>query len=122
MAAKTKCPTCGAKNDIANHRCRICTAVINPDAAAPVVEEPVTPLGIDHFDAGEINRQIRPARERFGSGDGALAARLAAARGTSPEPLHDEAPAPAPTPAPTSGPVEYDDEPFDPDALFRDMG
>ncbi len=152
MAAKTKCPACGAKNDMANHRCRICTAVINPNAAAPPAEEPVTPLGIDHFDADEINRQIRPARERFGSDSGALAARLAAARGESPAPLRGgpdasfppESPfTPAPSfgaertfgqepafadPAPrastpaTSAPIEYDDEPFDPDALFRDLG
>ena len=147
MAAKIKCPACGAKNPVTNHRCRLCTEVINPNAAAPPPDEPVTPLGIDHFDAGEINRQVRPARERFGSGDSALAARLAAARaGSAPPVAADDlaagpdagepgftadasfgepgytVPVPRTASAPTAAPIAYEDEPFDPDALFRDMG
>ena len=136
MAAKIKCPACGAKNPVTNHRCRLCTEVINPNATAPPPEEPVTPLGIDHFDAGEINRQVRPARERFGSGDSALAARLAAARaGSAPPVAADDVegapeavepgfalPVPRTASAPTAAPIAYEDEPFDPDALFRDMG
>ena len=119
MAAKTKCPACGAKNDVANHRCRICTAVINPGAAAPTAEdEPVTPLGMDHFDPGEIDRQIRPARERFGSSDSVLAARIAAAQGSTAQPVDDDA---VDDLGVTAAPMEYEDEPFDPDALFREM-
>ena len=138
MAAKTKCPACGAKNPVEKYRCRLCTAVINPGAAAPVEEAPPTPVGVDHFDAGEINRQLQPVRERISSGNGALSARLAAARGPSTEPAGDVAPIgpdltfepayadplppPATTSTPTAAPIDYDDEPFDPDALFRDMG
>jgi hypothetical protein len=140
MAAKTKCPACGAKNPVDKYRCRLCTAVINPEAAAPVEEAPPTPVGVDHFDAGDINRQLQPVRERISSGNGALSARLAAARGTSTAPSAEVVPSdpdltfdpayadPVPpasttstTSAPTAAPIEYDDEPFDPDALFRDM-
>jgi hypothetical protein len=127
MASKIKCPACGAKNDSANHRCRICTAVINPGAErAPAAEEPVVPAGIEHFDPGDIARQVRPARERFGSAGGALSARLAAAgeAATSRPPAGMPPPppaAPAP-PAAAPNPAGYEDEPFDPDALFRDMG
>ena len=125
MASKIKCPACGAKNAAATHRCRICTAVINPEAAKPAaVEEPVTPLGIDHFDPGDIDRQVRPARERFASTGGALAARIAAAQGTSdggPD-LVDADLDLGPVATPTATPIAFDDEPFDPDALFREMG
>jgi len=136
MAAKIKCPSCGAKNDAATHRCRICTAVINPEAVRPAAsEEPKVPEGFDHFDAGDIARQVRPARERFTSTGGALSARIAAAGGPAAEPSTSEGPADdvaevapldlasplRPTAPPYAPPVEYEDEPFDPDALFRDM-
>ena len=93
MAAKIRCPGCGAKNDVAAYRCRICTAMINPGAAPPPAEEPPAPVGIDHFDAGDIARQVRPARERFTSTGGGLSARLAAAGGAEPERSTVEAPA-----------------------------
>jgi hypothetical protein len=32
MAKKVRCPGCGAKNDVGQHRCRVCTAVIDPSA------------------------------------------------------------------------------------------
>lgn len=32
MARKLKCPSCGAKNAADDRRCKICTAVLNPDA------------------------------------------------------------------------------------------
>jgi len=139
MAAKIRCPGCGAKNEVAAYRCRICTAMINPGAAPAPAEEPPAPVGIDHFDAGDIARQVRPARERFTSTDSGLSARLAAAGGAEPESPAVEAPAstgpdpvfadPGPefTPpmrprsaSPTS-PIEYEAEKFDPDALFRDL-
>ncbi len=118
MAAKIKCPGCGAKNDAAAHRCRICTAVINPGAERPAAaEEPAAPVGIDHFDSGDIARQIRPARERFSSAGSGLSARIAAA-GESPTgaPVSDSPAEQAPVEY-----IEHHDEPFDPDALFRDM-
>jgi hypothetical protein len=163
MAAKTRCPACGAKSPVANHRCRICTAIINPGAAAAVEEEPVAPAALDHFDPSQIDRQVRPAREHFGSSGGALAARLAAAQGDAPRPgtsspdaprpdgvvarpspgaaprpeidvgpmaavddpaasIDPLAATPVPPPAPPAvAPLEYEAEPFDPDALFRDM-
>jgi len=33
MAKKVRCPGCGAKNDVGRHRCRVCTAVVDPTAA-----------------------------------------------------------------------------------------
>src|SRR4051794_21103656 len=67
MGSKVKCPGCGAKNDAAAYRCRICTAMIDPDGAKPPVAEPTadpSPMA-DHFDAGEIQRQVQAPRERF---------------------------------------------------------
>ncbi len=82
MGSKVRCPACGAKNDAASYRCRMCTAVINAEAARPT-EEPasaeVAPMD-DHFDAGVIDRQLQPTRSKFGDDSGGLAARLAAAR------------------------------------------
>ena len=120
MAAKMTCPGCGAKNAGDSHRCRICTAVLNPGApegAAAAPDPPPAPLAaLDHFDADEINRQMQPTRTRFGSGGGGLSARIAAVHGDGAA-VEPSAAGPAPAPAPA-----YDaDEPFDPDALFREM-
>ncbi len=148
MGSKVKCPGCGAKNDAVNRRCRICTTVINLDA--PVVEaaspEPSSPM-VDHFDAGDINRQVQPARARFATGPSGLGARIAAAgngvTGSSAQPAEalrrrfssdsdlnlrkssqsadadDGGPCSS---VPTSAPIELAEERFDPDALFRDLG
>ena len=177
MGSKAKCPGCGAKNDAASRRCRVCTRVINPDAAEqgsgaaePVLPGPA-PVPDDHFDAGVIDRQLQPARSKFSDGSSALAARLAAARAvrapagssgdspaappapagsfgppdpTSPPPSAPwSAPAPSRAPGPdgsngfvplgadelgarpappTAPAIEFEAEPFDPDALFRDDG
>jgi hypothetical protein len=156
MGSKLKCPSCGAKNDLTSYRCRMCTAVINPDAAKPVEEEPAAPPPplADHFDAGEISRQIAPARTRFGAGPSGLGARLAAANGGQPperystpasvpslDPPPPDQPDPGPIGAPSESwnaepvsaweteepaapippPIVHDEEPFDADALFRDM-
>src|SRR5262245_49622417 len=32
MAKKTRCPGCGARNPVTQHRCRVCTTIVNPDA------------------------------------------------------------------------------------------
>ena len=126
---------CGAKNAADLRRCRLCTAVINPDipeaAEAPEAPAPAgTDVLADHFDAGQLDRQIQPAKSRFSGGSG-LGARIAAANGGQIPPtptFADQASAdpgladrPA-TPEPTAAPVEHEEEPFDPDALFRDMG
>ncbi len=122
VAAKTMCPGCGAKNDRDSRRCRICTAVLNPDApeAGRAVPEPEpAPLAaLDTFDADEINRQLQPARTKFGSGGGGLAARIAAANGGDAGP---QAPPPPGTAVPAPAAAYDVDEPFDPDALFREM-
>ncbi len=153
MGSKVKCPACGAKNDAASYRCRMCTVVINPEAAeaAPEPAAEAAPR-VDHFDAGVIDRQLQPARSKFGDDAGGLAARLAAARQAKAtnQPIHASAPpasgpevAPSVAPAgggavepfepvdlsemqsrtapPTAPPIEHEAEPFDPDALFRDM-
>ena len=133
MGSKVRCPSCGAKNDNASRRCRLCTAVINadiPEAAPEQLAATDSPLS-GHFDAGEIERQIQPARSRFGSGPSGLGARLAAANGGerpdrhSPTSAPDEPPGVPAEPnveqtgwAPAANP---DEERFDPDALFRDM-
>jgi len=152
MGSKTRCPACGAKNELTVRRCRVCTAIVNPDVpeGGPVVEEPVArPALDDHFDSGVIDRQLQSARSKFGGGSGALSARLAAANGgeipasyaiTPPtgapateaptsdapdEPISSHA---TPEPSyeapessyPAAEPAE--EERFDPDALFRDMG
>ena len=147
MGSKRRCPACGAKNEMTVRRCRVCTVVINPDVpeGGPVVEEPApAPALTDHFDAGVIDRQMQSARSKFGGGSGALAARLAAANGGALPSSYAIAPTPAgstpaapdasearvaPSPpereAPLSGawePAPPDEEPFDPDALFRDLG
>ncbi|MGZ4710996.1 MAG: hypothetical protein ACXWBN_19830, partial [Acidimicrobiales bacterium] len=75
MGSKVRCPGCGAKNDSSSHRCRICTNVINAEAVARNEEVPApsaTSVLDDHFDADEINRQIQPARSRFGGETGGL--------------------------------------------------
>jgi hypothetical protein len=41
--AKVKCPACGAKNNADDRRCRVCTAVINPDAPQADDRKPVAP-------------------------------------------------------------------------------
>jgi hypothetical protein len=129
-------------------RCRVCTVVINADVPenGPAVEEPVArPALDDHFDAAVIDRQMQSARSKFGGGSGALSARLAAANGgalpdsyaiapdeptpetfdpfSSQELSSQELSSPQPPPDPGSAaPVAHDDERFDPDALFRDIG
>jgi hypothetical protein len=125
MGAKVRCPGCGAKNDQASRRCRVCTLVLNSSAPELEVTPEPTPAATDaladHFDAGVIDRQLRPAKSRF-TGPSGLSSRLASAasnRGAGPsdEPAAPEAIAPSPPePAPPSEP-----EVFDPDALFRDM-
>ena len=145
MAAKVKCPKCGAKNALDVPRCRVCTAMINPHASA----DRTAPAGPsrpssgleDHFDAGEINRQIQPARSRFGySGSGGgLSARIAAANGGTMPPsvfgtgqtptgpgARESSSAAAPSETLSSSPApppqaNEEPEPFDADALFRDM-
>ena len=143
MGSKRRCPGCGAKNDAAAYRCRICTAVINPDASGREIVEDEVPVAAteamlaDHFDPDEINRQVQPSRARFGAERGGLSARIAAAQGEAvpvrpaggPPPgvtdatdtvsLDLDAPL-MPPPPPASAPIEYDEEPFDPDAIFRD--
>jgi hypothetical protein len=87
MAAKVKCPACGAKNALDAPRCRVCTAMIDVQAPADrtVPDGPSHPSpGIgDHFDPGVIDRQIQPARSRFAgtSSGGGLSARIASANG-----------------------------------------
>jgi hypothetical protein len=41
--AKVKCPACGAKNKADDRRCRVCTAIINPDAPQADERKPVDP-------------------------------------------------------------------------------
>ena len=88
-----------------SHRCRICTAVLNPGApegAAAAPDPPPAPLAaLDHFDADEINRQMQPTRTRFGSGGGGLSARIAAVHGDGAA-VEPSAAGPAPAPAPTT--------------------
>jgi hypothetical protein len=118
-------------------RCRVCTSVINPDVPerGPAAPEPVgRPALDDHFDAAVIDRQMQSARSKFGGGSGALSARLAAVNSGAPPESYAVAPATdtpetfdpftAPEPAfePRGGTAAHEDEPFDPDALFRDMG
>jgi hypothetical protein len=160
MGTKRRCPTCGAKNEMTVRRCRVCTTVINAEVpeGGPEPEVPAAPAAVgDRFDAGVIDRQLQPARSKFGGGSGALAARLAAANGgeipasyaipssdAGPVPASPQAAAPegssslesfeplsfdpsapadlAPPGPPTAPPIEYEAEPFDPDALFRDGG
>ena len=121
MAAKLMCPGCGAKNDPSSRRCRICTAVINAEApegdAAREVAAPA-PAVHDHFDADVINRQLKPARSRFAGSGGGLSARIAAANGESSPP---SPPMGSVASGGYAGSTDVDDEPFDPDALFRDM-
>ena len=82
MGSKVRCPACGAKNDATSYRCRMCTVVINADAADATAAETVVEAApmADHFDAGVIDRQLQPTRSKFGDDAGGLAARLAAAR------------------------------------------
>jgi hypothetical protein len=145
MAAKVKCPGCGAKNDTSARRCRVCTTIINFDAPEPgsePLEAAVSGPSEDHFNMNVINDQLRPAKARFGSrgGGGGLAARIAAASGAAPPtsaapagpagpagiprvPLHPIGPAtPDPRPGPTASapPIDYDEDVFDPNALFAD--
>jgi hypothetical protein len=123
VGSKVKCPGCGAKNDLSSRRCRLCTGVINPDAPDVSAPAPVeAPLTADLFDANDIKLQVTPARDRFGHGPTGLGARIAAAQAdrapASSVPASTTATEPGSTPsAPTT-----EAEPFDPDALFRDLG
>lgn len=147
MGSKVKCPGCGAKNDAVNRRCRICTTVINLDAPGVEASSPEPPSPIaDHFDAGDINRQVQPARARFATGPSGLGARIAAAgngptvaqspsaealqrRSSSDSDLNLRKSSPLVeadsrgswSSAPTAAPVVFTEERFDPDALFRDF-
>ncbi len=125
MAAKRRCPDCGAKNELSVRRCRLCTALINPDApeadADGSLDETASGPGpIGNFDADQINRQVQPARSRFGAGSSGLSARIAAAKGEPAPPVPQEASdLIAPPTASTAPPLEYEAEPFDPEDLFR---
>lgn len=83
MAAKIKCPSCGAKNAADSRRCRVCTVIINMDipepGSEPVEAMPSAPMD-ESFDITAIERDRQPTKAKFGSGGG-LSARLAAANG-----------------------------------------
>jgi hypothetical protein len=107
VAAKVKCPSCGAKNPDSNRRCRVCAAIINmsiPEPGKGGSAEPTAPLD-DVFDASAINNQMRPAAARFSSAGGGLGARIAAAQGQTPPAGPAAAPAPAGPAAPPIGPT-----------------
>lgn len=105
MAAKMKCPGCGAKNEVAARRCRVCTTIINMDAPEPGKEVESTPSGAmdNQFDASVIQSQMRPAAARFTGGGNALGERIAAAKAAK-EGTKGGAPATAAEPQSTSLP------------------
>lgn len=120
VAAKVKCPSCGAKNPDSNRRCRVCTAIINANLPEPGKADPAAPAGgsgpsplDDVFDPNAINNQLRPASARFSSSGGGLGARIAAAQGDKaptirPAPSSDPGfgPPAGPVPGPGAGPVQ----------------
>ena len=67
MGSKVKCPGCGAKNDGSSYRCRICTAVINPDALEEALHVRVAALGEHGGDgrvgSGELAPEIAEVRQ-----------------------------------------------------------
>lgn len=96
MAKKVKCPSCGAKNSADDHRCRVCTAVINPAAAEAVPKHQLkskTEL--------EAIEEAKAANER--SFDAAELQRSMDDAGAPRKPRADEAPIPSPHSIPTAG-------------------
>lgn len=111
MAAKVRCPSCGAKNDAMARRCRVCTVVINMNAPEPGTEPAPAPAPVmeEHFDANVINSQLRPAKSKLGGGGGALSARIAAAGTAGSNSRYAKITEQAPAAPPRSEPVpQYD--------------
>lgn len=99
MAKKVKCPSCGAKNAADSRRCRVCTAVINAEAAeAPAKGELKSKQELEAIEAArDANQREFDASELHQSIDASGGPRL---------PNEGEAPIPAPSygaPAPASG-------------------
>jgi len=96
MAAKIKCPGCGAKNDASLGRCRICTAMLQPGGKATAPEpEPVAATDAS-FDMQALDRTMAPTKGLRGSAGSSRLAALAggaAAAGTGGTPSEAGAPA-----------------------------
>ncbi|MDZ7731928.1 MAG: hypothetical protein U5R31_01360 [Acidimicrobiia bacterium] len=144
---KTKCGSCGAKNDAANRRCRICTTVINAEIPAAGAEPEIDEATEASRDIGAASAIHIPAststvgaEEGVGDPGGALSARLAASGqeepsgapggdaptgrdavvGPPPEPgagIEFDT-GPARRPPPDTPPPPLNDETFDPDGLI----
>ena len=101
-STKVRCLGCGAKNEANAHRCRVCTTIINmyPQDQEPAAPAPAGVLD-DHFDAGSLDRQLRPAKATIGEKGGALGARIAAANAAK----AGGQPAPGPAPMGPTGPA-----------------
>lgn len=85
MAAKVRCPGCGAKNALDARRCRVCIVLMNPDAPPgdEFRDESGAGAPSTDFDASELQRQLDrqpgPANGRgIFTGPSGLAARIAA--------------------------------------------
>ncbi len=86
MAAKIKCPGCGAKNDAALGRCRICTAMLKP-AGKAVAPEPAPVVSIDEsFDVPGLVRSMAPTEGLRGSAESGEYSATPGAFGPSPVP------------------------------------
>jgi hypothetical protein len=148
-AKKVKCPACGAKNAAEDRRCRVCTAVINPDVpsaapAAPTADEEAARAAADASASAAIQIPGEGGARSAFSGDGSsskLSAALdgrddmpdlpTAGAGQSPvmsapdTPIYDEEFVPieideAAAPRPGGPPPPVSDEHFDPNALEID--
>jgi hypothetical protein len=96
MAKKVKCPGCGAKNDVGKHRCRVCTAVIDPNADEGL------PKGL--IKQAKMDRKLAAGAKRIGNDAVDPFAGLDAAA---------DRPAPSPDAPPIPGP-SYGERPADP--------
>jgi hypothetical protein len=61
MATKVKCSNCGAKNPTGQHRCRLCTHVIDPTAAEGLSKGAAKQAKLDARLASAAARRLRPA-------------------------------------------------------------
>jgi hypothetical protein len=113
MAKSVRCPQCGADNATDQRRCRICAELLNPD----IPDEGLQPRGLTERLQMQVDAE-------FGDAVGPT---------HIPGQLYEPDPAPGdgivfestapPPPDPGWPPVGADEEEhFDPDALFRDMG
>jgi hypothetical protein len=93
MAGSAPCPECGARNDLGVRRCRVCAALLDAGAPEDAGGSTELPEHVQRWMNRDMARDEAPAADAWAGS------------------------APPPPPGPLA-----DEDRFDPDALFRDIG